>query len=321
MGGDSDSEGLTAWKVRGSLPVMPKFIFTRKPEAVITPSAKFSLVKEKSKPPVVTPPTKQKEEPKDETHPIEVGKAAFFEHDGARIAGVVAKYANGKATLRLAIPDENGLLMVSDSEVETNVDSLTPCEAVCSDRKVSVWESNEPLLQDGTKGVAIRDQATNRIVDYTDVMFAGYGSTFAHVTPKDRDGDGVMVGAFTETIKEFKRNPVMLIDHRNSVENIAGSYTQIMQDDIGLKLVGQVSNAPELRKVRFLIMEGHLKTLSMGGIFIYQPDGKTIEKVYLFEVSLVAVPANPDATFQARSLDLDSATKMFKRRRAINTTA
>ena len=249
---------------------------------------------------------------------LEEGKTVRFDHDGVKLAGVIAKLANGVATVRLAIPDEDGLLLASDSSVDIDASKLTVVDAPYVERKMVTWQSNESLLQDGMKGVAIKDQS-NRIVDYSDVMIAGYGSTFGHVTAKDRDGDTVMVGAFTETIREFKRNPVMLIDHKNSVENIAGSYTEVMQDDIGLRVIGKVSNAPELRTVRFLIMEGHLKTLSMGGVFLYGPDGHTIEKVYLFEISLVAIPANPDALFQARSLDLTSASKLFKRHSAKST--
>jgi HK97 family phage prohead protease len=246
---------------------------------------------------------------------LAAGKAVLFTHDGVKVAGVIANLANDRASVRLAIPDENGLLLASDSTIDLGVDELTPYDAPYVERKMATWQTNEALLQDGTKGVAIKDQS-NRVVDYADVMIAGYGSTFAHVTAKDRDGDTVMPGAFTETIREFKRNPVMLIDHKNSVENIAGSYTEVVQDDIGLRVVGKVSNAPELSTVRFLIMEGHLKTLSMGGVFLYGPDGHTIEKVYLFEISLVAIPANPDALFQARSLDLTSASKLFKRHSA-----
>jgi HK97 family phage prohead protease len=194
------------------------------------------------------------------------GKAVLFEHEGVKVAGVIAKLANDVASVRLAIPDENGLLLASDSTVELAADRLTPFDAPYVERKMAAWQTNEALLQDGTKGVAVKDQS-NRVVDYSDVMIAGYGSTFANVTAKDRDGDTVMPGAFTETIREFKRNPVMLTDHKNSVANIAGSYTEVMQDDIGLRVVGKVSNAPELRAIRFLIMEGHLKTLRAGCSF------------------------------------------------------
>lgn len=308
---------------------MPKFTFLKNLRSdqraaatphVVAPGFKFipagGLPRQVPVMPTPAPPT---------PHAFDAGKAVMFRHDGEGVllAGVIAKFAkdDANATVRLAVPDENGLLMVSDSIVSVRCQDLIPCDAVTSDRKVTVWESNEPLLSDGTKGVAVKDPVTNRVVDYTDVMFAGYGSTFVHITPKDRDGDAVLPGAFTETIREFKRNPVMLIDHRNSVFNIAGSYAEVLQDEIGLKMIGKVSNAPDLQRVRFLIMEGHLKTLSMGGIFLYQPDGRTIEKVYLFEVSLVAVPANPDAIFQSRALDLASASKMFQRRRSLNQFA
>lgn len=255
----------------------------------------------------------------DDSPALAEGKAVLFEHEGVKVAGVIAKLANDVASVRLAIPDENGLLLASDSTIDLDAAALTPYDAPYVERKMAAWQTNEALLQDGTKGVAIKDQS-NRVVDYSDVMIAGYGSTFAHVTAKDRDGDTVMPGAFTETIREFKRNPVMLTDHKNSVANIAGSYTEVVQDEIGLRVVGKVSNAPELRAIRFLIMEGHLKTLSMGGVFLYGPDGHTIEKVYLFEISLVAIPANPDAIFQARSLDLGSASKLFKRHSAKQLT-
>jgi HK97 family phage prohead protease len=105
-------------------------------------------------------------------------------------------------------------------------------------------------------------------------------------------------------------NPVMLIDHRMSVENIAGHYTIVREDDRGLFVQGQVSNSPHMKHARFALMEKSLRTLSIGGIWVYEPDGRTISKAYLFEISLVAVPANPDAIIQARSLDLAALTRI-----------
>lgn len=91
----------------------------------------------------------------------------------------------------------------------------------------------------------------------------------------------------------------MLIDHENSVRNIAGSYAKMEEDDKGLLVEGRLSNAPELSTVRALVAEGHLKTLSIGGLFYYEADGKAISQVDLLEVSLVAIPMNPDARFTA----------------------
>ena len=137
------------------------------------------------------------------------------------------------------------------------------------------------------------------VVDYKNVTFKGYGSTNEAVTKGDRIGDFLRKGAFKKTIKEFKKNPVMLIDHENSVRNIAGSYTKIKEDANGLYLEGRISNAPELATIRALVAEGHLQTLSIGGMFYYEDDGKAIHEVDLFEVSLVAIPMNPDARFEA----------------------
>lgn len=285
---------------------MPTFRFTRRiPKTNNEALAKsFSLVSKKT-------PAIQKPAPA-QSHKFAVGSTVKFSHNDVMVAGVIAEFANGKALLKLAIPDDNGLLMVSSATVEVEEAKLISCDAPHIDRKVIAWQSNEAFTPDGTKGIAIKDKDTGKIVDYSDVSFIGYGSTFTNVTPKDRDGDGVLPGAFTETIKDFMRNPIMLYDHRNSVDNIAGSYTHVSQDEIGLKVAGTVSNAPEMRRIRFLIMEKHLKTLSMGGVFLFCPDGHTIEKVYLFEISLVAIPANPDAIFQSRSLDLDTAAKCFR---------
>ncbi len=139
----------------------------------------------------------------------------------------------------------------------------------------------------------------NRIVDYQNVSFRGYASTNEDTTKADRIGDYIRRGAFKKTIREFKKNPVMLIDHENSVRNIAGSYAKMEEDDKGLLVEGRLSNAPELSTVRALVAEGHLKTLSIGGLFYYEEDGKAISKVDLLEVSLVAIPMNPDARFTA----------------------
>lgn len=138
----------------------------------------------------------------------------------------------------------------------------------------------------------------DRIVDYKNVIFKGYGSTNETITKGDRIGDYLRKGAFRETIKEFKKNPVMLIDHENSVHNIAGSYTRVEEDKNGLYLEGKISDAPQLATVRMLVAEGHLQTLSIGGMFYYEDDGKGISKVDLMEVSLVAIPMNPDARFR-----------------------
>lgn len=122
--------------------------------------------------------------------------------------------------------------------------------------------------------------------------FEAYLSTFGNV---DRDGDVVVRGAFNQDLREFMKNPVMLIDHRNSIENVVGKFTDVREDDKGLYVKGIISNAPDVLSVRVKMAEGLIKALSMGGYFQWDEDGVHITRVKLHEGSLVAIPANPEA--------------------------
>lgn len=138
------------------------------------------------------------------------------------------------------------------------------------------------------------------IKDYKNVKIRGYLSTFKHVTESDRDGDYVDKGSFVETIPKFMRNPVLLVNHQKSVDNLAGRFTNVREDEKGLYVEAELSNAPGNIDNRFKVAEGMLKTLSMGGMFHYKEDGRGIFKVDLWEGSLTPLPANPDAMFSVR---------------------
>ncbi len=251
--------------------------------------------------PTITPPV---------ADPL-VGKSVSFMHEGTRMFGVVQSAAGGKASVAVGFPFD-GKLAVTGAQVSAEAAGLTVVDLGSETRRVTVGNVQH-ALEGESKGVAIKDEKTNRIIDYKGVTFAGYASTFSHITESDRQGDAMKPGAFRETIKIFMGNPIMLIDHRNSVENIAGHYTTVREDDKGLWVEGMVSDAPELTSVRFHLMEKSLRTLSIGGIWMFEPDGRTISKVHLFEISLVAVPANPDAVIQARAFDIDAARKYYSK--------
>lgn len=151
--------------------------------------------------------------------------------------------------------------------------------------------------------VTVKDGDT--IVDYQNVTIQGYLSTFEGTTKSDRQGDYVIAGAFAETVKKFMSNPVMLRDHYNATDYVAGQFTTVREDVRGLYVEGKVSNAPDLASLRFKLAEGVLRTLSMGGIFHYMEDGRGIFKVDLWEGSIVPIPANQDAIFETRSLNDD----------------
>jgi HK97 family phage prohead protease len=262
--------------------------------------------------PVVTPTARQvPSKPQDK---LLGGMAYFKSSEGLLVAGQIKERVEGGfVKVLLAVPDEHGVLVVTKSEAVVDLDALCLVDAAHRKGDVLRWETNDTVAN--VKASEIKDGDV--LVDYTGVKFDGLGSTFQHITPEDRDGDYVMEGAFDSSLARFKENPVMLVDHNRSVPALAGSYSSVTVNKNGLALTGNVSDSPDMRHVRFLIKEGHLRTLSMGGFFFYADDFKGIKEVDLHEVSLVAIPSNPDAVFQSRSLtveDVAEATKTHAKR-------
>lgn len=149
----------------------------------------------------------------------------------------------------------------------------------------------------------IEDLQSGQIVDYHGVTIEGYLSPFG--PPEDRQGDIVQRGAFRESIEAFKlRGLPLLVDHQNKVASLAGRFTSLKEDSHGLRFTAEISNAPGLADLRIKIVEGHVRTVSMGGRFYFDAgDGKTITKVDLFEGSIVSIPAADRAVFSLRAAD------------------
>lgn len=244
-----------------------------------------------------------------------LGKTVFFRcsDDGQKIAGVVTGNEGSELIVNLAVPNNDGVLVrAKDSFTHIKPEDATVIDAITlSGRDVKSWDSSAVMK---TKGFSEVKDSEGNTIDYRDVKIEGYASTFVETTPEDRDGDYIMDNAFDRTLKEFKDNPVMLIDHRRTVASMMGSYSKISTNKTGLAISGNLTNSPhpEALHTRSLVAEGHLKTLSIGGAFFYADDYRGIEEVKLMEISLVVVPANPDATFHVRSIDTDFAEKAFK---------
>lgn len=134
-------------------------------------------------------------------------------------------------------------------------------------------------------------EQNNVVVDYQDVSFSAYASTWGI----DRDGEQVRPGAFKDSILDFMKNPIALKDHRQSVDCIVGQYESLMEDRSGLFVKCRLSNAPDVKSIRFKVVEKCLRALSIAGLMFLEEDRTTISQVRLWEISLVAVPANPDA--------------------------
>jgi HK97 family phage prohead protease len=136
-----------------------------------------------------------------------------------------------------------------------------------------------------------------------DGTFDGYGSVF---NVKDLHSEIVAPGAFTESLQNHKSAgtmPAMLWQHR--ADEPIGIYTAMGEDGKGLKLSGQLalktargSEAYEFLKI------GAVSGLSIG--FTTKQDTidrktgiRTLNKVDLWECSLVTFPANDIARVQS----------------------
>jgi len=132
----------------------------------------------------------------------------------------------------------------------------------------------------------------------------GYANT---KNSADRYGDIPTV--FTEKrdyvyeLKEYKKNPVVLIDHVNRIDHVAGSMTEISEDEKGLFFKAELSKSdfPIIKHAREVYVEGHAKGISIAGRFHFEdsknPNNLTLAEI--FEISLVAVPADSNSLAEA----------------------
>lgn len=135
-----------------------------------------------------------------------------------------------------------------------------------------------------------------------DGSFDGYGSVFG---VKDSYDEIVAPGAFTDTLaaqKSAGTMPALLWQHR-SAEPI-GIYTSMTEDNIGLKVAGQLATKTARGAEAYELLKMKAITgLSIG--FVTREDSydrvtgiRTLKKVDLWEVSLVTFPANDTARVQ-----------------------
>lgn len=116
---------------------------------------------------------------------------------------------------------------------------------------------------------------------------------------EDRQGEVVRQSGWD--LKNFKKNPILLYMHDHTKP--IGKATRVWLDKTGakplLKFKGYISDATEeLKGYKRLMEDGILNSFSVG----FRPlemDGNEITKSELFEISLVSVPANPEARLLA----------------------
>jgi len=146
------------------------------------------------------------------------------------------------------------------------------------------------------------------------LKIAGYANT----TSKDRAGDIVTAEAWAKGVENYRRNPVLLYQHKHDCP--IGRVDNIRVDKKGIYVEGAVSEAAEKNHgVQTLIKDGALKSFSVGfrvkdGKYNREDDSMMITDVELLEISVVSVPCNQDSLFSIRkSFDSDEEFNEFKK--------
>ena len=138
--------------------------------------------------------------------------------------------------------------------------------------------------------------------------FCGYGSVYNVV---DQGDDIVAKGAFGDSLKEWQikgRMPALLWQHDSSQP--IGVYTQMMEDENGLYVEGQLALKTQKGAEAYELMKmGAISGLSIGFMtkqdsFDKQTGIRTIDKGDLWECSVVTFPMNDQARIDAvKSID------------------
>ena len=130
------------------------------------------------------------------------------------------------------------------------------------------------------------------------LSIAGYANT----TTIDRTGDVITEDAWNKGgLNNYLKNPVVLAYHNH--EDPIGLVTDYSIDARGLHVVAEISKAAG--KIYTLIKKGIIRAFSVGfrvkdADYDSNTDTFIIKDLELFEISVVAVPANADSLFSVR---------------------
>src|SRR5271170_6051856 len=136
-----------------------------------------------------------------------------------------------------------------------------------------------------------------------DGTFTGYGSTYGG--PPDLVGDIIEPGAFQQSIAQQGKGLPLLWSHRT--DQPIGT-AKLSDDTKGLLVHGSLVLAdPKAQAAHAHLKAGSIKAMSIGydvphgqGKVSYADDGtRTLKEIKLYEISLVAIPANPRAQITA----------------------
>lgn len=132
-----------------------------------------------------------------------------------------------------------------------------------------------------------------------------YLEGFANKSVVDRGRD--LIGKKAWKLDDYKKNSIILFNHDHTKP--VGKMLSVEATDEGLFVKGRISNSkdPEISRIRDLVKEGILNSLSVGfmaGDEEIKDGVNVIKSANLHEVSIVAVPMNQDSQFSVTTKSL-----------------
>jgi HK97 family phage prohead protease len=141
-------------------------------------------------------------------------------------------------------------------------------------------------------------------------------SGMASTSDKDRVGDVVLPSAWSKGLENYKKNPIILFNHDYS--RPIGRATNVSVSDKGLAVDANISKANA--EMQQLIKDGVLSTFSVSfavkdADYMEATDGYLIKDAELYEVSVVSIPCNQEATFSlAKSFDSEDEYREYMKK-------
>jgi len=148
--------------------------------------------------------------------------------------------------------------------------------------------------------------------DTAEGEFTGIASAFRD--RPDRHGDIVVAGAYKRTLSQHSlegTRPAMLWSHDQS--RPVGAWIDLKETSAGLEAMGRLTlDVPEAKSARALMQAGALGLsigyrVAPGGAEVRFDGVRMLKDLDLFEISLVAIPADTGAKIQAvKGYDLEN---------------
>ena len=131
------------------------------------------------------------------------------------------------------------------------------------------------------------------------VRISGYANN-KYISDRYGDVPTPFTREYVYELTEFKKNPILLLNHNSNIGSIAGKVTEIREDVKGLYFEAEFTKSEHIAEIlhaKQLVQEGILKTVSIGGVWHYEDEHNRdhLTLAEIMEISLVAVPADPNA--------------------------